>query len=100
MSGFVGRKDEIKTLLTSFSSKKGTLNTIKGRRRIGKSTLIKELKNRDSRVKLRYLTSLPPKPETTDEEERQAYANQIKREFALAYTPPHDSWANILYFVV
>lgn len=100
MGSFVGRKEEIKTLLSSFSNKKGTLNIIKGRRRIGKSTLIKELKNRDSRVKLRYLTSLPPKPETKDEEERRAYADQIQREFSLPYLPPHDSWKTILYFAV
>ncbi len=100
MNRFVGRREEIETLLQSFNASKGTLNVIKGRRRIGKSTLIKELPTRDPRVTLRYLTSPPPKKTVTDEQERSAYAEQAQREFNLPYTPPHDTWAALLYFVI
>lgn len=100
MTRFVGRKKEIKVLLNSFSDKKGTLNTIKGRRRIGKSTLIKELAKRNKKITLRYLTSLPPKSGTTDVQEREAYAAQVKTEFNLAYTPPHESWQELFYFII
>lgn len=100
MERFVGRKDEIETLLQSFNALKGALNIIKGRRRIGKSTLIKELPARDSRVTLRYLTSFPPKKTVTDAQERAAYAEQVKREFNLPYSPPHESWAALIYFIV
>ena len=100
MNRFVGRIEEIETLLQSFNTSKGTLNIIKGRRRIGKSTLIKELPVRDSKVTLRYLTSSPPKKTLTDEQERIAYAEQVKREFTLPYTPPHETWAALIYFVV
>lgn len=100
MEHFVGRKEEIETLLQSFNAQKGTLNVIKGRRRIGKSTLIKELPARDSRVTLRYLTSFPPKATVTDEQERAAYAEQVKREFSLPYNPPQESWAALIYFIV
>ncbi|WED23613.1 hypothetical protein L3Q72_20475 [Vibrio sp. JC009] len=100
MNRFVGRIEEIETLLQSFNSSKGTLNVIKGRRRIGKSTLIKELPIRDSKVTLRYLTSPPPKKEVSDDEERIAYAEQVKREFSLPYTPPHETWAALIYFIV
>lgn len=99
MSKFVGRKEEIKTILSSFDDKKGTLITLKGRRRIGKSTLIKELKNRDKKITLRYLTSAPPKPEVTDEAERKAYAAQVKREFDLPYAPPSQTWQDLVYFI-
>lgn len=100
MNHFVGRIDEIETLLQSFNSSKGTLNVIKGRRRIGKSTLIKELPNRCPKVTLRYLTSPPPLKTVTDEQERIAYAEQVKREFNLPYMPPHETWAALIYFIV
>lgn len=100
MERFIGRKEEIETLLQSFNALKGTLNVIKGHRRIGKSTLIKELPARDSRVTLRHLTSFPPKVTVTDEQERAAYAEQVKREFNLPYNPPHESWVALMYFIV
>lgn len=78
MNRFVGRTEEIETLLQSFNASKGTLNIIKGRRRIGKSTLIKELPFHDTKVTLRYLTSPPPQKTVTDEQERIAYAEQVK----------------------
>ena len=100
MNRFVGRIEEIETLLQSFNTHKGTLNVLKGRRRIGKSTLIRELPTRDPRVTLRYLTSSPPKKTVTDEQERVAYAEQVKREFNLPYNPPHETWAALFYFII
>lgn len=100
MSKFVGRKNEIKKILDSFNTRKGVLNVIRGRRRIGKTTLIKELNNQRKGITLRYLTSPPPRKDVTDEAERKTYAQQVKTEFQLNYTPPHDTWQELLYFIV
>ncbi len=96
---FAGRKQEIETLVNSFNKTKGTLNVIRGRRRIGKTRLIKELPNQRKGITLRYLTSSPPHPEVSDNEERALYAEQVKSEFALNYMPPHDTWRELFSFV-
>jgi len=100
MSDFIGRKHELKLILDSFSSRKGVLNVIQGRRRIGKTRLIKELANQKKKITLRYLTSPPPKKEISDKQERKSYAEQIQKEFGLPYLPVYDTWANLIYFIV
>jgi len=99
MNTFAGRRKEVNQILDTFNPRKGTLNVIRGRRRIGKTRLIKELPNHSKKVTLRYLTSLPPSPELTDQIEREQYAEQVKREFKLTYTPPHDSWRALFSFI-
>ncbi|MGI9278883.1 MAG: AAA family ATPase [Endozoicomonas sp.] len=96
---FAGRKKEIKQLLDSFSRRKGTLNVIRGRRRIGKTRLIKELPNFGKNITLRYLTSSPPDAKVTDAEERRQYAEQVKSQFELTYMPPHSSWRELFAFI-
>ncbi|UYM15699.1 AAA family ATPase [Endozoicomonas euniceicola] len=96
---FAGRKKEIKQLLGSFSRTKGTLNVIRGRRRIGKTRLIKELPNFGKNITLRYLTSSPPTEKVSDSEERKQYAEQVKAQFDLSYMPPHATWRELLAFI-
>lgn len=100
MAKFVGRKEEIKKILDTFNTRKGVLNVIRGRRRIGKTTLIKELAYQRKGVTLRYLTSPPPRKDVTDESERQSYAHQVKTEFSLPFMPPHQTWQELIYFIV
>ena len=45
MNTFAGRRKEVNQILDTFNPRKGTLNVIRGRRRIGKTRLIKELPN-------------------------------------------------------
>lgn len=96
---FAGRKKEIKQLLDSFNRAKGTLNVIRGRRRIGKTRLIKELPNFGKNITLRYLTSSPPSGKMSDADERQQYAEQVKAQFNLSYMPPHSSWRELFSFI-
>ena len=96
---FAGRKKEIKQLLGTFSRTKGTLNVIRGRRRIGKTRLIKELPNFGRNISLRYLTSSPPSPKISDSAEREQYAEQVKAQFNLSYMPPHTTWRELFAFI-
>ncbi|MGI9274234.1 MAG: AAA family ATPase, partial [Endozoicomonas sp.] len=98
-SRFAGRKKEIKQLLDSFSRKKATLNVIRGRRRIGKTRLIKELPNFGRNIRLRYLTSAPPAASVSDSDERKQYAEQVKSQFDLRYIPPHATWRELFSFI-
>ena len=101
---FAGRKKEIQLLLGSFNRNKGSLCVLRGRRRIGKTRLIKELPSHISKeagkgVILRYLTSAPPELKVTDDQERRLYAEQIKAEFSLSYMPPHSTWRELFSFL-
>lgn len=96
---FAGRKEEIKRLLGSFKRDKGTLCVIRGRRRIGKTRLIRELPNKEKSLTLRYLTSAPPQSGASDDHERKQYAEQVKAEFGLSYMPPHNTWRELFSFV-
>jgi len=96
---FAGREKEIQKLLKSFNKAKGTLNVIKGRRRIGKTKLIKHLPVINKRVTLRYLTSSPPNLKVSDADERELYAEQVKSEFNLGYMPPHSTWRELFSFI-
>lgn len=96
---FAGRQSEIERILASFNAKKGTLNVIRGRRRIGKTRLIRELANQKKKVVLRYLTSTPPSTQISDEAERSFYAEQVKSEFSLSYMPPHITWLELFEFI-
>lgn len=100
MIRFVGRQEEIGKLLDSFNRRKGVLNVVRGRRRIGKSTLIKELPHRREGITLRYLISSPPDDKISDEQERVNYAHQVQTEFQLPYLPPHSTWQALFYFIV
>lgn len=100
MTKFVGRKVEIKKILDTFNTRKGVINVIRGRRRIGKTTLIKELAHQRKGVTLRYLTSPPPRKDVSDEAERNTYALQVKTEFGLPFMPPHDTWQELFYFII
>lgn len=99
MSHFSGRNVEIERIFNSFNSSKATLNVIRGRRRIGKSRLIKELSNQKKKINLVYLTSTPPVDGMSDEEERKLYSEQVKLELGLSYLPPHQSWVELFEFI-
>lgn len=99
MSDFVGRTSEIKLILGSLRKDRGVLNVVRGRRRIGKTRLIKQLPEADRATTLYYLTSAPPSQSITDKEERDLYAAQVKQVFNLAYQPPAQSWRELFLFI-
>ena len=99
MASFVGRKAQIKSLLDSFRSDKGVLNVIRGRRRIGKTRLIRQLAQVDKSITFYYLTSAPPDKKVTDAQELAMYGAQVKTVFKLSYNPPAGSWRELFLFI-
>lgn len=73
---FVGRKNELKTLESLTHKKAASLVVIRGRRRIGKSRLIKEFAK-----PYRFLNfiGLPPTPKTNAQIQRDIFAEQLAK---------------------
>ena len=74
MNYFIGRKEEISRLKRLNRQKKASLVVIKGRRRVGKSTLIKEFAKN---TKFISLSGLPPSKNLTDQKQRDEFADQL-----------------------
>lgn len=78
---FVGRKEEIKELELLFKKKTASLVVIQGRRRIGKSRLVREFgKNKP----LYIFSGLPLTPQTTQQSQRDEFARQLEKQLNLA----------------
>jgi AAA+ ATPase superfamily predicted ATPase len=73
---FFGRNRELERLRALRKKKTSSLVVLKGRRRIGKSRLIKEF-GRDERTIT--LVGLPPEPKTTAQDQRTHFAMQMER---------------------
>ena len=99
MAKFIGRKEEVKLLLDSFRRHKGVVNVVRGRRRVGKTRMIRQLPQLDSTIDFHYLTSSPPNEEVNDKQERQAYAQQVKDVFELNFEPPAATWRELFSFI-
>ncbi len=71
---FFGRKNELESLASLTQKKVSSLLVIRGRRRIGKSRLVKEFAK-----KYRFLSfaGLPPTPKTTAQSQRNVFAEQL-----------------------
>lgn len=77
---FVGRKEPLNELSLLSKKKTSSLIVIQGRRRIGKSRLVREF----GRNKNLYVFSgLPPTPKTTAQSQREVFASQLSEHFAL-----------------
>lgn len=80
MKSFIGREEEIKLLESVFEKHSASLIVVKGRRRIGKSSLIEEF----ARDKTFYsFTGLPPTTNTTAQSQREIFAKQIEKAFGM-----------------
>lgn len=86
---FVGRKEDLALLNGLWSDRGGVLVTCRGRRRIGKSTLIEEFATR-SADHFYTIEGLAPRKGMTDEKQRQHFCEKIAefsdREIRLAET--------------
>lgn len=88
---FVGRKEPLKELNLLSKKKTSSLIVIQGRRRIGKSRLVREF----GRNKNLYIFSgLPPTPKTTAQTQREAFASQLSQHFALPGLKA-ENWADL-----
>lgn len=71
---FLGRKDELSRLSRLKRLKKASLVIIKGRRRVGKSTLVREFAQKKRFISL---SGLPPAPGMTQQKQRDEFGDQL-----------------------
>lgn len=94
MSRFIGRKDELKKLQDIALLKKASFIIVKGRRRIGKSRLIKEFsKNFDA---FYSFSGLAPDKHTTQKHQRDEFVRQMSRLFNIPVAQ-YDDWSDIFW---
>ena len=89
---FYGRQDELSRLRGVLHKNSASLVVIKGRRRIGKSRLIQEF-SKDFQTL--FFVGLPPEKDITAQNQREYFAQQIKR--LLGVTVTADDWGEIFW---
>lgn len=89
---FIGRKDELKALTSLLEQRSANFVVVKGRRRIGKSRLIKEFA-KDTK-KLYAFSGLPPTSSTTAQSQRDEFARQLAENLELPGLKGED-WGNL-----
>ena len=92
---FIGRKEELESLRSRFAIKAASFIAIRGRRRIGKSQLIKEFSKEFSKSYL--FTGLPPTQKVTKKEQRKAFINQMQKQ-GLPMVGAED-WSDIFWVI-
>ncbi|MFM8453587.1 MAG: AAA family ATPase, partial [Gammaproteobacteria bacterium] len=92
---FIGRESELESLNQLLRKRVASFVVIRGRRRIGKSRLIKEF----SKNHRHYIFSgLPPTPETTIESQLKEFSKQMARLFKIPFLPFTD-WGDAFWFL-
>lgn len=91
---FIGRKAELEALKSLKAKKVASFAVIKGRRRIGKSRLIKEFAKNYTNYSF---TGFPPNSETTAEFERKIFATQLEKFFGIPVR--YDNWYELFVFL-
>ena len=76
---FYGREDDLRELERLWRKPVSSLVTCRGRRRIGKSTLIEEFAAR-SHARLIEIEGLPPQPSQTNEDQLRHFAEQLREQ--------------------
>lgn len=88
---FIGRKEELKLLRTLFDKRSASLVIVKGRRRIGKSRLIKEF----AKDSLFYeFAGIPPENPMTAQMQREVFKLQLEKKFNLSDLKA-DDWGSL-----
>jgi len=88
---FVGRKQELKDLESLWGRNSGVLVTCRGRRRIGKSSLIEEFAHRSADTFI-SIDGLPPRKGMTDEKQRENFCEKVA-EFTGGDVEYADTWS-------
>lgn len=83
---FVGREEQLGQLKDLWRKPVASLVTCRGRRRIGKSTLIEEFAHRN-RVRILKLEGLPPRGGVTNETQLTSFARQLAEQTASDFEP-------------
>jgi len=95
MTLFIGRKEELRRLSRLKRLKKASLIVIKGRRRVGKSTLVKEFAKGK---KLISLSGNPPTLGLTAQTQRNIFADQLCLQLGLPRVT-FSSWMDAFHFL-
>jgi AAA+ ATPase superfamily predicted ATPase len=90
---FIGRTQELEKLISLHSKATPSLVVIKGRRRIGKSRLIKEFASRLPKHKLWNFAGLPPQKGISAQDQRDNFAGQMVEHFKIPLVAFLD-WRN------
>jgi hypothetical protein len=93
---FIGREKELLELKALTQTDKAKLSVIKGRRRIGKSCLLKEFGATAKGYKFFYFTSMAPEEGITAQDERDYFAKQLTHIFSIP-VPPATDWTDLLW---
>ena len=91
---FIGRKKELESLKSLKAKKTASFVVVKGRRRIGKSRLIKEFAKDYTSYSF---TGFPPDSETTAVFERKTFAIQLEKFFGVPVR--YDNWYELFVFL-
>ena len=83
---FVGREDELNALEALWGRDAGVLVTCRGRRRIGKSTLIEEFASRTS-DRFISIEGLPPRKGVSDADQRRHFCERVAEYAGRDYVP-------------
>ena len=89
MKNFFGREDLLQMLKALWSKRVPSLVTCRGRRRVGKSTLIEEFARRTG-ARLIKIEGLRPKDGFSNAEELAYFASSLSRQTGCDRTPPVD----------
>lgn len=88
---FIGREDDIQGLMDLWKKNTASLVTCRGRRRIGKSTLIEEFAAR-SKVKFIEIVGEAPRPGMTNDDQLASFGKQLSAQTGLPRTAPPRDW--------
>ena len=88
---FIGREQELRDLVGFWGRDHGVLVTCRGRRRIGKSTLIAEFATRTAKVYFPFI-GLAPRKGMSDARQRRHFCEKIAEYAERAYEPA-DTWS-------
>lgn len=89
---FFGREDLLEQLSSLWNKRVSSLVTCRGRRRIGKSTLIEQFASR-SKARFLKIEGVRPERKTTSHDELAAFAKQLSDQCGCERTPPLD-WSD------
>lgn len=90
---FVGREEQLSDLAALLRKKTPSLVTCRGRRRIGKSTLIRQFAKQAAR--LIAIEGLAPRPGLTNRDQLQAFGRQLAQQTAIPEIAPAN-WSQAL----
>jgi uncharacterized protein len=92
---FVGRKEQLYELELLLNKKSASLVVVQGRRRIGKSRLIREFGNKKN---LYIFSGLPINEKTTAQSQREEFARQLTEKFGFPGLKA-DNWGDLFSIV-